>query len=271
MNKKTKLSIIITPLVVITFLANCGSGGTIKRWFEYEDWWNHCSNGKDGEQATLDDVGKEVKISLNNLNHLVKLIDCNHDKISGGNDETAHCTFEFTNVITNDYGTIFMPWNNEEGYSSTNFNYPESTLNKLLNDQNNDNSIINMFPTGLKETIKLVDKSVGVNEQNHNSSSFPCKLFPLAHEEMMDQETGVTEGEGTLYKYYVGHSSVIECKEYRIKKAVNSKKDDGDYYWLRSPSISTNNRSFDVSSDGTTAIEVVYSNPRCGVAPAFCI
>ncbi|MCQ2794948.1 MAG: hypothetical protein MJ214_01900 [Bacilli bacterium] len=69
------------------------------RWYDYEDWWNYCSNGVEYEQATEEDIkqGIEVKLTVNGVEHKVRLIDVDKDVDANGN--TIHCTFNFLTYL----------------------------------------------------------------------------------------------------------------------------------------------------------------------------
>lgn len=227
-----------------------------QRWYDHSDWWNYCSCDDAIIRADkTKDVGRVVKVTINNLVHEVRLIDCDKDIISGSSPtKTAHCTFEFKNVVSKTSGLEMKEcWNPEGG---NNFDYRSSTIFKYL-----DETILRLLP--FKDKIQLVTKKVGVSTNSGDSYSpqpFDAKLFLLANDEMRDHVGYVVEGEGERYEYYKSHN------DYE-KFAV-----DGEEcvdYWLRSPHISLTPRNRVCEYFTFFTYETVQFH--YGVAPGFCI
>ncbi|MCQ2794834.1 MAG: DUF6273 domain-containing protein [Bacilli bacterium] len=240
-----------------------------KRWYEYEDWWNYCSNGDSIIQATEDDIGKEVEVEVNSLKHKVRLIGINHDDLTDGTGK-AHCTFDFANLITHIDEKEFktepttVPWdiNVRAPFTSNNHNYVKSFVNTYLNSKDTADSIINLLPDGLEENIKYVNKRVGIGDSYSTENPFSEKLFLLSHDEMIAHTKGVANGEGNIYEYYKKDKAIFK------KKPVNY-----DYeweYWLRSPATEDLKCAWfwDYSESKFTYAAVVAG---ITVAPAFCI
>lgn len=127
-----KLKFLLVPLLTASFLASCNSAKN-KKWYEYNDWWNYCSSGKNGEQAMTDDIGKEVNVTVNGQVHKVRLIGVEHDVLSDDTTKKAHCTFEFSNLLSDSNGySLATLWNTKDGTSSTNYDYENSDLRTAL-------------------------------------------------------------------------------------------------------------------------------------------
>ena len=235
-----------------------------KKWYEYENWWNYCSNGNPVNEATSEEIGKEVTVTIYDKVHKVRLIGVDHiepkEKVA-----QAHCTFEFANVITNANGAVTTQWNNkkdEEG-SVNNYNFPNSTLNDLLNNTEQDNCILKALPIGLQRVIKEVNKKVCLGKSYSTEKSYKTKLFPLAQHEICDY----VSSEGTRYQYYINHSELAD----RIKWKVGSESEKyGENYWTRSPSSKNANISAQYGcTDGGFSTHDIWD--KFAIAPAFCI
>ncbi|MCQ2794298.1 MAG: DUF6273 domain-containing protein [Bacilli bacterium] len=231
----------------------------------------------DEKEVNLFDISSDINTrTKQNFTHTVRIIDFNHDKDINGNN--LGITFEFKNVITKGtttptdaYTTI---WDGIPDTSGDNFDYRSSVLNKALNDETSGvDSIINRLPDDLKDVIKPSDKKVGVNEskregaQYYEAKSFKTgeypKLFPLAHDEMVDHDDYVVQDEGTKYQYYIDHPNQAD----RIKTKVGG---GGEYYWLRSPCTDFSYYAWNVRGGGYLSSVDVYGG-AFAVAPAFCI
>lgn len=124
-----KLRFLLVPLLAASFLASCSPA---KKWYEHDDWWNYCSNGKNGEQATADDIGKIVNLTVNKQVHKVRLIDIDHDVLSDDTSKKAHCTFEFSNLLCDETGhSLAMFWDIMKPMVS-NYDFINSEGRKML-------------------------------------------------------------------------------------------------------------------------------------------
>lgn len=265
-----KFGLLIMPLMTISFLSSCGGfkPEPTKKWYEYENWWNYCSNDNPISEATSEDIGKEVNVTVYGIVHKVRLIDVDHiepkEKVA-----QAHCTFEFINVITDSNGAVTTNWNVKEPEVNTpnNYNFPESTLNDLLN--NNTDCIFNKLPKGLQGAIKEVNKKVGIGSSYSTDKSYSTKLFPLAHDEMVDHGSSVAYDEGTKYQYYIDHTKRKDL----IKRKAGIESGDGEYYWFRSPDTDFSFCAYYVDDDGFYYSDYygIICNFAYAVAPAFCI
>lgn len=230
-------------------------------WYEFSDWWNYCSDSKDGIiTATKDDIGIERLVKINGLMHKVRLIGLDHNNPLFSN-LAAHCTFEFSNVITNSDGTPYTTIYNEV----ENTNYPESDLHILLNgDSEEKTGIIELFPEGLKDKIQTVHKYVAtaLMSNEFTRDDFDTKLFPLAHSEVASSEE-YAMNEGEKYDYYEKSSMT------RIKETAGNNPSAQDY-WLRSPYIEGTSEAWKVEENGKLFYSSVNS-ARLAIAPAFCI
>lgn len=136
-------------------------------WYKYADWWNYCSNGIEGSQATVDDIGKEVNLEVNGQIHKVRLIDVDKDTDSVGNK--IHTTFEFANLLSDENGySLATYWQNTNNTLTANFNYMNSTIRAVLNGndyEGSSKSDINYFQY-FGEDEDYTDESKGTTGQN---------------------------------------------------------------------------------------------------------
>ena len=188
-------------------------------WYNKSDWWNYCSNGVLGEQASVSDIGKEVELTVNNQIHKVRLIGVDHDELNDGSGNKAHCTFEFANLLSDSDGySLATLWNTDDGESSTNYDYLNSDLRKALDGQGNGTlrwyqkesetksttyttSVINMLPSGLQSEIKTVKKEVATST-SYDPTNYDAKIFVLTFREMTQRPSPYAKEEGATYQYY---------------------------------------------------------------------
>ncbi|MCQ2792217.1 MAG: InlB B-repeat-containing protein [Bacilli bacterium] len=271
-----QLKIIATEDCVVT-------ASTTKQSLEECTWKEISSISSAGMASYMFEIGDTKKVTLNGLEHLVRIIDFDKDKDSRGNP--VGITFEFATLISKDEGeAITTLWNCDQGDKSTNYNYPESTLNIFLNDTGDPNSVINMLPSDptnkdLKEVIKEVNKNVGINEvggeydpSNYIAKPYKTKLFPLAYVEFTSNIVWEEEnipGEGNddeiepRYQFYKH-----EIAKNRIKKAVNGV---AEYYFTRSPSLDGSDLFFRVDNVGDIRFDYNVYDLYFAIAPAFCV
>lgn len=228
------------------------------------DWKKISDYSSHGYAPYLFYIGDTKTVEVNGLNHKVRIIGFNQDKDLEGN--SVGITFEFANVITDSNGkAVTTKWNIKEPKTNepNNYDFPDSTFNDLLNE--GDNSIFKALPIGLQQAIKIVNKKVGLDSSYSTKTPYSTKLFPLAHDEMVNNESYVADGEGTKYQYYIDHPNDAD----RIKRKVGGEV--GEFYWLRSPY--TGNCSYYAWSvrDGGRLYYYNIYNYAFAVAPAFCI
>ncbi|MCQ2753317.1 MAG: InlB B-repeat-containing protein [Bacilli bacterium] len=216
-------------------------------------------------------IGEEKTVKVNDLDHQVRIIDFNHDLDVYNN--SVGITFEFVNVISDSDGDAeITPWEVKGEDRSTNYNFPHSTLNYLLN--YDEYSVLSKIDSGLVSVIKTVNKYVGLDKSYSTEFPYTTQLFPLAHDEITDvpDEEKTPKGEGTLYAYY-NHPEETEqeANERRIKKDLNSR---AVKYWLRSPSIDnilyTKDSAWYCAEIGNLSSGNI-SFASNAIAPAFCI
>ncbi|MCQ2795129.1 MAG: DUF6273 domain-containing protein [Bacilli bacterium] len=251
------------------------------------DWKTIRNIAVTGNPSQWFKIGATKKVKINEKDHIVKIIDFNHDYSElpdEGNpdpNKVLGITFEFANVITDSNGNaVTTIWDGEYEVSGNNYDYRKSVLNTFLN-----NDVLNMLPSSgdldnpdLKEVIKPVDKKVGVNESetegsqyytaiSYDGETYPYPyLFLLAYDEMANNGSWVTEGEGTKYQYYEEYPNQAD----RIKRKVGIESGNGEGYWIRSPRANGSYGAWIVGIDGRLRHYSVYSF-AFAVAPAFCI
>ncbi len=223
-------------------------------WYEFNDWWNYCSNGSN-LQAVTNDIGEIVYFNIDGYYHKVRLVGIDHDELSNGNG-MAHCTFDLINTIANKYSVnITSAWNNDED----NKNFVNSTLNKYLQ-----TTVLSFLDKNLKNAIKTVNKKVGVyNGTEYAATTYSTKLFPLAYDEILkEKKDNVTKGEGTLYEYYRREDADI------VKRGA---RDGGEkFYWTRSPNTTRPSSAWLIRED-KGAKDMYPTSNRVPIAFAFCI
>lgn len=241
----------------------CRCNGATKRWYDYEDWWNYCSNGEEKIQATIDDIGKEVPITINNQVHMVRLIDVDRDEIDNDSEiAVAHTTFEFSTVISDDKGwSLALQWNDINHEENAN-NYLDSTIRKALNGTGKANhflwaeegaetwsetynkTVLDMLPSELVAVLKDTQKYVLIKNESlgvWRHSLVSDKLFLLSPREMgYEHEYQETSSYTSTYSYYKDHSSEIDAirmknqsdgtKTKSLLDATKISGDAGQYY-----------------------------------------
>ena len=233
-------------------------------WYKRDKWWEYCSNGVVGEQAAEEDIGKEVDLTVNNQIHKVRLIDVEHDELSDDSGKKAHCTFEFSNLLSDSSGySLATFWNTSEKDSSTNYDYLNSDLRKALDGQGNGTlrwyqkdsptksttyttSVYDMLPSSLKDNIKTVKKHVATTS-SYDVTDYGAKVFALTHNEMTKSSGSEVKAEGTTYKYYVDHDNESSRIKQQIKRrdgaiTESTKITDDDIIWFAYNYAGYNNR-----------------------------
>lgn len=234
-------------LMAISFLINCGGSNpeppqpepTTKAWYEHDDWWNYCSNGVEGEEATANDIGREVNLTVNKQIHKIRLIDIDHDNLAASNNK-AHCTFEFANLLSDENGySIATVWNWENAASSKNFDYLDSNLRKAIDGSGEGSlvwyekdsptasktyikSALEMLPSDLKKTLKTVIKPIALYSGKDldyvvDNEFYETQLFILSYREMSASGASYAKDEGSAYQYYTGAG---DTNDNRIKHQV---------------------------------------------------
>lgn len=265
-----KLGLLAAPLMTLSILASCG-GGTkpepVKKWYKYDDWWNYCSNGIKGSQATKYDIGREVEVDVNGIAHKVRLIGVDHPISIQRTEAEAHCTFEFENVLW-DYDSdtqMQTYWWEGDEKDRDNGDFPNSKLNIFLNGENGSTkgSVFAMLSKDLQGAIKKVTKEIGLKPKGGQWSvgTYETKLFPLSYKEMYYADDAY---EGCTYGYY----EKLTTSECRIKYSPTLGH-TAHAYWLRSPSPDVVYQAYQTGAEGHMAANAINTNRA--IAPAFCI
>lgn len=223
-------------------------------WYEREDWWNYCSNGIKGIQASKDDIGKEVTLQVNGLEQKVRLIDIDKDVDSEGNK--IHTTFEFGNLLSDENGySLATYWQNTNSVDSANYDYTNSTIRAVLNGHDyegasradinwfqyfgskedkektgknrlfsvdySNKSVVSMLPKGLVDALKSPSKYVNIfANDKYEEITVNDKLFLLSPREIGFSEDDIygQEASTTSYKFYESHTDYMD--DFRIKKQI---------------------------------------------------
>ena len=270
-----KIGLIAMPLLAVALLTNCNKS----------NWWDHT------DQLTEADIGKIETITVNNQNHRVRLIDVDHDVLSNDTSKTAHCTFEFSNLLSDSYGySLATLWNTTNGNSSKNYDYLNSDLRVALDGSgdvrwyqkgsgtkstNYKDSVIKMLPDGIQKNIKTVKKEVAITSK-YSITSYVAKVFVLTYNETTKNRDWHAKEEGTTYQYYKDHDDYVSRIKQQVKGQVDAAHDKtnitdlgyegaynyagyndnyaafyGGFYWLTSPYTDNTESAWYVCGNGT--------------------
>lgn len=211
-----------------------------------------------GYAPYLFNIGDTKKVTIEELEYEVRIIDFNHDRNKDG--EVAPITFQFTTAISSKNSSgKFVPsiWDSEN-----NNNFPGSSLNtKALPD------LFAVFPDELKRNVMEVQKDVGAKTSAWDTAHYSTNLFPLSHVEMSSESSSYDwDVEGSTYEYYKQHTGEAN-RIFTDKRTQNNKV----IYWLRTPTITRNARAWAVDTDGTWRYDSQSVSTTHAVVPAFCI
>jgi len=220
-------------------------------------------------------IGLERTITINGSVHVVRVIDENHDKLTGLN-KTAALTFESVTLLSDSKGhCIISKWD-----ASTNQSYKTSILYNAFNSENEVTTWIRKPNTSdgkfenksiytlLKQagiTPKQVDKAVALGSTYSTDTPYSCYVFPLSFAEIGQTGSSKAKVEGSVYKYWAEHNN----DDARIKYDVEGKKPFN--YWLVSPDIEQSNYSWQIGSIGNTLTATIADQSSTSVSFAFCI
>lgn len=239
---KLKKVLVLSPAVLaFTALIGCDNKPIIDPdWLSKDNWYELTNN------ATADDIGKTVKVRVNNQDHNVRLIGIDHDVDEKNNK--LHTTWEFSNLICDKYGySLAYQWNDTNDLNTANYDYRNSTIRYALNGTTKDRKdlkvlvaqklcekwdvdsynkpVINMLPEGLRNKIKTVKKTVGVRagkDYDYQETEFTDKLFMISTKEIgFESTTGDDKGFGTKYEYYKQEKST------KVKSQIKQKYHPG--------------------------------------------
>ena len=195
----------------IVYWANQGTDNFLKRY------------GRQRYGLPMSIIGKERVLTIDNVDHLVRVIGMNNDYIadSDGNptQKTATLTFQFEEVFSyiekdEQYQQDFINGYESHYYDNeipeTNVGYYSSSLRHFLN-----NDLLNKFPKSLQSSIKTVSKKelsgtkqiLDYTEPDLELKNVSEKLFSLSLAEIFPQEYLVDlnpfcTNEGQIYDWY---------------------------------------------------------------------
>jgi len=189
-------------------------------WINKSNWFNLTSN------AISSDIGKTATIKVNNQNHLVRLIDIDHDVDEQGNK--LHTTWEFANLISDTEGySLAYQWKDVQDDNVANQDYINSSIRKILCGNGNfatdiycatrssshdsdatknnwdfnytNKTILSMLPSDFQKSLKTTKKKVRSGTTYEDVQEYSDKLFLLTSNEI---GTFLEKDEGTTYSYY---------------------------------------------------------------------
>jgi len=235
--KFKQLFIIAPTIFLMGSLVGCNSSN-VNDWITKDNWYELTKN------ATSDDIGKTATVKVNGVDHLVRLIDIDHDRKTNG--KKAHTTWEFVNIISDENGnSISYLWNDKNGTNESgkeiNTDFLNSSIRYALTGQGNnsdngttilagvkggkdwnnkykDKTVLSMLPENLVKKIKTVRKSVGTGT-DYLETTFEDKLFLPSAIELGYNDEYADKGYGKTYAYYKSAEESVDIS--RNKKQVN--------------------------------------------------
>lgn len=177
----------------------------------------------------------------------IKIIDFNHDTITGG--QKAAITLQFSNGLGTP-GYIHPTNTNNGGWTSCN---RRAWCN---------GAFYNALDPELRKLIKAVDKYTTASGAATEIKTVSDKCFLLSESELMGKATSMSVGgEGEQYAYYVGGDS--------LKKRQNDSVSGYDNWYTRSAAKGSMSQYVFIESDGE--VNTGDANGLYQIVPAFCI
>ena len=225
-----------------------------------------------GENKTIK-VGGIYKVRYGAEEKRVRVLGFKHDDLVntsayGGNHTKASITFDFIEFMT---GTNTIKMNssntNSGGWAST----------KMRSELNGNGSTIGGLGANLsnKAYIKQVKKRYIPTYNVASTNMCNDFLWLLSCSEIWNNGYksgaygyGITS-EGAQYQYYKGINATYNVENTNLSKKTSETNTEGTWWWLRTPSYSSN-KSFNRIAKGGTVFRY-DADATCGVAPGFCI
>lgn len=227
--KDTGVITLSNPTSDVTITATCPSDAPVATDFATDPWStiNYYANlgstalcNAYGKESINDFVGLTRKVTINGLEHQVRVVDVCHDEIANA-DKVATLTFQFDNYICdangNSMATYIFDKITKPDVPFT--DYANSTIQATLNGSTTNSDIV-WYTQGAtsriaagsdnKSVIEMMSSSIPANYiqtvakenwySDTSTDTFPAKLFlPSATELGFNDST--TKTEGTVYKW----------------------------------------------------------------------
>lgn len=247
------------------------------------DWYNHTDLCKES------DIGIETTISINGVDHHLRLIGIDHDDLADGTGK-AHTTWQLVELMSDSSGaTLTQKWN--ASYTDPYFNIWNNGTQSCDIRNYLRTTFKGYLPTDLQSKIKTIKKKTSAGNESTTVNELEEDIFLLSVKEICSDAAiqaakdashwgtspDVLKQEGNQYKFFADNLPDTDPYNWDstltdAQKAIVIKKDkSGAAYswWLRSPDVDRTYYAFYVGSTGRVYYYYVYY--ANGVAPAFCI
>lgn len=239
-------------------------------------------------------IGLERKVTINGLEHTVKVVGEEQDYLDEKHEKPVTLTFQFTNLISGTNKKLLSTfW--QGGDQQINAHYWNSTLNDALNSTEDvewrdgdkghlvdeKHSVYEMIKDGNKDlakNIKSVDKVVNVDpsesinwiQMNHATKLF-CPTIANYYQNDKLPTSYQHLAEGKQYQYYekkLKDKSAFDANSILLYSDLAQQQSN---YWLTSPKIGDRDQIYCIGLSQHGAVINQGCSHQYPVAPCFCI
>lgn len=231
---------------------------------------DYITTGSTVEEHLFNFIGKERKLRINDLDHIVYVIGINHDLLSGETDKYALFTFETKNLLSyknvngDTVGLISYWWSHDivaednrsfttselyynlnGGEGQTTYWYDAKLRAEVLHGKTAVDMIYDqeLGTPVLKNHLKKVQKEVAMTTDSSWSSlkptpkTYTATLFPLTVNEVHWTPTSHSKFavEGKTYAYWADKNPDKSDASIKVWPGQEITWDNCDYYWFVSP------------------------------------
>ena len=224
-----------------------------KPTFADSDWATIAELSENGQAQTFFSVGDEKTISLTTGEQVTLVIlGFDHDDLTGGGK--AGMSIGMKNLLATKY-RMNATATNEGGWDESEMR--TSTMATLLS----------QFPSDLQSVIKQVNKKATAGGASTSITTSADKLWLFAEVEIDGTTSAGYADEGEQYEYWktVKDGTVADDR----KKYLSNGSGSANYWWLRSPSVSSSGSFRYVTSAGNVGSN--RANNTYGVSFGFCV
>ena len=239
--------------------------------FEKASWADIAAISESGRAAAYFGVGEEKTIELTTGEKVTLVIlGFNHDDLTGGGK--AGMTIGMKNLLATTY-RMNATSTNAGGWDDSAMR--TSTMATLLS----------QLPVDLRNVVKQVNKKATAGGTSQSITTSADKLFLLAMSEIFSAtsiENSATStiadyadaynAEGTQYEYYrnlIGDNNGGTTANANLIKKLSNGGGSANYWWLRSPHVSSSNAFRCIASTG--GVSNIVASYTFGVSFGFCV
>lgn len=221
--------------------------------FEKASWSDIAALSESGSADKYFSVGDEKTISLTTGEQVTLVIlGFDHDDLTGGGK--AGMTIGMKNLLATTY-RMNATATNEGGWDESEMR--TSTMATLLS----------QLPSDLQGVIKQVNKKATAGGASTSITTSADKLWLLAEVEVDGTTSAGYADEGEQYEYWKTVKDGTVAAD-RIKYLSNG-SGSANYWWLRSPNVSSSTYFRNFSSTGS--VNVILASGTRGVSFGFCV